>query len=323
MKNVDKARVAKMVVAFVLLVGLGVAVVVAMNLDTGNEVGMISQGETSKDTPRDDSNGKKAEESRTEPKGVTTTEQSDDNESERGVVHTGGTGFSYVRTSASTNTSANSSENLNSGATQNSESGTAETEAEKIAREEAERVAREEAERVAREEAERIARIEQMIAAGTGVYSGVYTSTNSYPWESECPRGDKVATLSVVNGLVIGGYQCECVSYAAWMVYQEYGVPIHWGSAHSWDEYARAANYRVDNTPAAKAVGQIDTPPYGHVFWVESVNSDGSINVTEYNNPQATYLYSGEYRFQDFGGRTISAQEAAQYNYIHFEDLKN
>ena len=36
-----------------------------------------------------------------------------------------------------------------------------------------------------------------------------------------------------------------------------------------------------------------------------------------YNNAYATKLYSGVYRYGDFGARTISANEAGNYNYIH------
>ena len=329
MKNVDKARLVKMVVAVVLLAGVGVAVIVAMNIDTGNEVGKIGQDETGKAMPRDDSNGDRADESWTKPKGATSTEESDNNESVREVGYAGDTGFSFVGNDANVNDSINLAEKPNSDVIRNIENGQAETEAEKnareeaerLAREEAERLAREEAERLAREEAEQLARIEQMLVAGAGVYSWVDESVNDYPWRNECPRGNKPPMLSTFGEYVIGGYQCECVSYAAWKVYQEYGVLIHWGNAYSWDDRARMTNYRVDNSPAAGAVGQIDRAPYGHVFWVESVNTDGSINITEYNNPYATYLYSGEYREQDFGARTIPAEEASQFNYIHFEDL--
>lgn len=149
------------------------------------------------------------------------------------------------------------------------------------------------------------------------LYRGsAYTGANTYPWQADCPeKQDYYGT--VWDGHYIGGYVCECVSYAGWKAYEMYGVVLAWGNAYNWDNRARAAGYEVNHTPAANTIGQVDSGTYGHVFWVESVNGDGSINVTEYNNAYATYLYSGQYHYGDFGSRTISAGEVGRYNYIH------
>lgn len=153
------------------------------------------------------------------------------------------------------------------------------------------------------------------------LYRGsAYTGANTYPWQGDCPaRQDDYLTYweDAYGWHKIGGYVCECVSYAGWKAYEYAGVSIGWGNAYSWDDGARAAGYRVDKNPSANSIGQVDGYPYGHVFWVESVNADGSINVTEYNNAYATYLYSGSMHYGDFGARTISANEVWQYNYIH------
>ena len=153
----------------------------------------------------------------------------------------------------------------------------------------------------------------QSSLSGLAYYSG----DNTYPWQADCPsRWDGYMTY--IDGAALGGYVCECVSYAAWKVYSAYGLVLAWGNAYSWDDYAWAGGYRVDQTPEAGTVGQVDGYPYGHVFWVEGVNDDGSINVTEYNNSWATYLYSGDMHGGDFGARTIPAGEVSSYNYIHF-----
>ncbi|MBQ3353214.1 CHAP domain-containing protein [Candidatus Saccharibacteria bacterium] len=155
------------------------------------------------------------------------------------------------------------------------------------------------------------------------LYRGsAYTGANTYPWQGDCPGRQDAYITYWEDGWgwhKIGGYVCECVSYAGWKAYEAHGVAPAWGNAYSWDDGARAAGYRVDKTPAANTIGQVDGYPYGHVFWVESVNSDGSINVTEYNNAYATYLYSGSMHYGDFGSRTISAGEVWQYNFIHFD----
>ena len=156
------------------------------------------------------------------------------------------------------------------------------------------------------------------------LYRGsAYTGANTYPWQADCPsrQDDYITYYEDLDGDAhkIGGFVCECVSYAGWKAYEEYGLALAWGNAYSWDDQARARGYVVDHNPAAGTIGQVDGGAYGHVFWVESVNADGSINVTEYNNAYATYLYSGNMHYGDFGSRTISAGEVWQYNFIHFK----
>ena len=150
-------------------------------------------------------------------------------------------------------------------------------------------------------------------------YSGsIYYGTNTYPWQGNCPQEqDYYGTRW--NGHYIGGYVCECVSYAGWKAYEAYGVVIAWGNAYSWDNGARAYGYRVDHTPEPDSIGQTDDGPYGHVFWVESVNYDGSIDITEYNNYWSTGQLTGSYHMGDFGSRKIPASQVGSYNYIHLK----
>ena len=150
-----------------------------------------------------------------------------------------------------------------------------------------------------------------------------YTGDNTYPWQNDCPgRQDDYVTYweDYFNGYIkIGGLVCECVSYAGWKAYEQFGLSLAWGNAYSWDDRARAAGYVVDSNPAPNTIGQADGGMWGHVFWVEDVNPDGSINVTEYNNAWATKLYSGDQHYGDFGSRQIPAGEVWQYNFIHLE----
>lgn len=150
-------------------------------------------------------------------------------------------------------------------------------------------------------------------------YGGsAYSGDDTYPWQADCP-GMQDAYGTVINETIVGGLVCECVSYVGWKAYEQYGVLLAWGNAYSWDDVAKAYGYRVDHKPEAGSIGQMDSGVYGHVWWVESINADGSVNVTEYNNPYATQLYSGVYQAGDFGARTMSAEDAAQYNYIHLK----
>ena len=79
------------------------------------------------------------------------------------------------------------------------------------------------------------------------------------------------------------------------------------GNANYWDDSARRVGVAVNNSPAPGAIFQTDAGWVGHVGYVESVNGDGSINVSE-RNFAGCYgvLYS-----------TIPASEVGHFNYIH------
>ncbi len=194
---------------------------------------------------------------------------------------------------------------------------TAKTELERAKKEQAELVAKYENDAEGYEaEAEkaRKAKIkaeQEWLAAHQTYFTGSsYTGVNTYPWQGECP-GRQDAYITYRDGKKIGGYVCECVSYAGWKAYEYTSgrVAPAWGNAYSWDDVARSLGYTVDHNPSSGSVGQIDGGAYGHVFWVESVNGDGSINITEYNAWP---------RYGDFNARTIPAAQVANYNYIHF-----
>lgn len=81
------------------------------------------------------------------------------------------------------------------------------------------------------------------------------------------------------------GYGCrQCVSYAAWKVLQKTGKPaMYWGNAKDWPASAKRAGYKTGSSPKAKSVGVMKSGPYGHVVWVESINKNGTINISQYN----------------------------------------
>lgn len=83
-----------------------------------------------------------------------------------------------------------------------------------------------------------------------------------------------------------GMYARQCVSYTAWKVFQKNGYMPYWGgrgNANQWPGNAMAAGIPVDRTPRAGDVAVMMTGQYGHVAWVESVNSNGTINISQYN----------------------------------------
>lgn len=83
-----------------------------------------------------------------------------------------------------------------------------------------------------------------------------------------------------------GMYNRECVSYVAWKVYESGRFMPYWGgrgNANQWDDNARSAGIPVDSTPRAGSAAVSNSGYYGHIMWVESVNPNGTINVSQYN----------------------------------------
>lgn len=86
-----------------------------------------------------------------------------------------------------------------------------------------------------------------------------------------------------------GMYNRECVSYAAWRVYHKNGYMPYWGgvgNARQWPGNADAAGISRGKMPKVGSVAVIYSvyagDPYGHVAWVESVES-GMVTVSQYN----------------------------------------
>jgi surface antigen len=83
-----------------------------------------------------------------------------------------------------------------------------------------------------------------------------------------------------------GMYQRQCVSYTAWAVSASGRHMPYWGgrgNAKQWDDNARGAGIPVDGNPRAGDVAISNNGTYGHAMYVDSVNSDGSINISQYN----------------------------------------
>lgn len=100
-----------------------------------------------------------------------------------------------------------------------------------------------------------------------------------------------------------------------WYTYErraQLGRPVgsFWGNAKTWASSARMAGYKVNNIPAAGSVLVDQAGYYGHNAVVERVMPNGDIYITEMNN----YAYGG---FGIVNDRTISAGQAAAYQYIH------
>lgn len=137
------------------------------------------------------------------------------------------------------------------------------------------------------------------------------------------PASTTTATLAGVTGsggFAWGGYGAVYsgngydYGYCTWWAANRraqtgHPIPSNLGNASTWKVLAQRAGIPVGSVPVAGAV--IWTPPrdyYGHVGFVESVNGDGSVNVSEMN-------VAGWGRVSY---KTLSAADAARYSYIYF-----
>ena len=114
------------------------------------------------------------------------------------------------------------------------------------------------------------------------------SSKGGYPYAADCPwYQDAYADPW-------GMYVCECVSYAAWKVYQKNGYMYNWagiGDARLWGSNARAVGIEVSDYPRVNSVGYSTGGWYGHVVWVEAVDEESHrVYVSQYN-----YGTPGEY----------------------------
>lgn len=131
----------------------------------------------------------------------------------------------------------------------------------------------------------------------TGITPGD-PSKGGYPYSGQCPAASLNGTQYADQW---GMYICECVSYAAWKVFQNYGYMPYWGgrgNASQWPANARAAGYTVSSVPRARSVGISQSGPYGHAVWVEAV-SGNRVYISQYNAAnEATNWVMGEYSEQ-------------------------
>ncbi|HEY0965490.1 MAG TPA: CHAP domain-containing protein [Candidatus Saccharimonadales bacterium] len=93
-----------------------------------------------------------------------------------------------------------------------------------------------------------------------------------------------------------GYYNRTATSYAAFKVYQSTGyAPHYYGNAAQWPASAQAAGKTIRTTPSVNSVGVIVAGAYGHLVWVERVNSDSTIDISQYDYYNAGGTGSGHY----------------------------
>ncbi|MEQ6002346.1 LysM peptidoglycan-binding domain-containing protein [Staphylococcus saccharolyticus] len=86
------------------------------------------------------------------------------------------------------------------------------------------------------------------------------------------------------------------------------GISTYWWNANNWDNASVADGYTIDYRPTVGSIAQTDAGYYGHVAFVERINSNGSILVSEMN-------WSAAPGYVTY--RTIPAYQVYNYKYIH------
>ncbi len=107
-----------------------------------------------------------------------------------------------------------------------------------------------------------------------------------------------------------GGYDYGYCTWYASVRRAQIGrpVPSNLGNASTWKILAQRAGHGIGNTPQAGAI--IWTPPrdyYGHVGFVESVDADGTVHISEMNTVGWGRVST----------KTLTPEQAASYGYIY------
>lgn len=83
-----------------------------------------------------------------------------------------------------------------------------------------------------------------------------------------------------------GMYNRECVSYTAWKVAASGRRMPYWGgrgNANQWPSSAQADGIPTGYTPKVGSVAIRMSGYYGHAMYVERINNDGTIHVSQFN----------------------------------------
>ncbi len=144
-------------------------------------------------------------------------------------------------------------------------------------------------------------------ASDFAVYS-VRAKGDDYPWYDR-------ATDTQGGGLsALGYYYRECVDFVAWRLNRDAGStasPWTWtwsnltpsgGNASNWASAWADRGWATGDTPVVGAVAWFN---YNHVAYVQSINSDGSVMLEEYN-------WNGSHAYHT---RTVSASEVPLFLY--------
>lgn len=138
------------------------------------------------------------------------------------------------------------------------------------------------------------------------------------------PNGQQPAPVIVRPVLGVFGYNGYDYGFCTWYVANrrtQFGnpVPSNLGNASTWDNRAAAMGMNVNKVPAVGAAAVTSQTGAGHVAFVEALNSDGSVWISEMNSRGQVSMTdstpTGGWGRIDW--KLVPADRAAIYNYIH------
>jgi surface antigen len=124
-----------------------------------------------------------------------------------------------------------------------------------------------------------------------------------------------------------GFYTRHCTDYVAWRFFERdvafsadmsgpNGKAGHFGAPGTWAANAAAIGFKVDNAPKAGSIaqwagGEQGSTSAGHVAYVDRVNPDGSVVISEFD-------WSVEHGYSQRGQPGTTSVRAPRY--IHIQD---
>ncbi len=112
--------------------------------------------------------------------------------------------------------------------------------------------------------------------------------------------GVSYSSIPDIEGTVNSFVKGNCT----WYVAKKMVITFH-GNAKAWLRNGAAAGYRTGKIPMVGSAAVMYGGPYGHVAYVESVNANGTFNISEMN-------YEGLYKITH---RTLSVDDVAGFVY--------
>ena len=96
------------------------------------------------------------------------------------------------------------------------------------------------------------------------------------------------SAFALVNGSYTPLYGSNGYDFGTctWYVASQIPVPSNWGNADTWAYFAALSGWNVSQTPTVGAIAQTSgMSAWGHVAIVTAVNGDGTITVSDMNDP--------------------------------------
>lgn len=157
-----------------------------------------------------------------------------------------------------------------------------------------------------------LATVSKLQSEITKISAELYAQRQRSRWDESIIYGSSSYPFSGIDELDPWNFLTrECTSYAAW--YWNVRLGKRWvntrpgsGSAWNWPALAADQGYSVSGTPRVGAIiswqaGSL-TSGWGHVAIVETVNGNGTINLSEYNWSKYAYTYRSNVNPANYGG---------------------